>query len=280
MNRSRLLLIGFVALALGAFVSLNVYRTLKASTASANVPGMDVVVAAADLPIGKKIEDKDIKVIRFSNGEYPGNAFHAKSAVVNRGVVQPIAKGEFILPGKVAGLNEFGMPSLIPPGMRAISVRVNEVVAVAGFVQAGSRVDVLLTGAPGSGGDQQTTTVLENVEVIASGTRLERNTQGEASSAPVITLLVTPQDAQNLTLASNQGHIQLTLRNPSDATQGQLSAAKSALLYRNGVPVIPSAHPKKPVNEMVAPPPAPSAYTIEVLHGDRREVAKFNNDQQ
>ncbi|MBA3912368.1 MAG: Flp pilus assembly protein CpaB [Acidobacteriales bacterium] len=279
MNRSRLLLIGFVALALGAFVSLNVYRTLKANTASANVPGMDVVVAAADLPIGKKIEDKDVKIVRYASGEYPANSFHSKSAVVNHGVLQPIMAGEFVLPNKVAGQNDYGMPSLIPPGMRAVSVRVNEVVAVAGFVQPGSRVDVLLTGALG-GGEQQTTTVLENVEVIASGTRLERNAHGEASSAPVITLLVTPENAQKLTLASNQGRIQLALRNPSDVSQGQLTSMKSGVLYRNGVPIAPGLAAKKQAAPAPAPEPPPAAYSIEVLHGDRREVAKFDNDHQ
>src|SRR5207237_6267008 len=124
------------------------------------------------------------------------------------------------------------VPGLIPPGMRAVSVRVNEVVAVAGFVIPGTRVDVLLTGAPGGNSEQQTTTVLKNVAVIAAGQRLERNSAGEPQMAPVITLLVSPDDAQKLTLASTEGHIQLTLRNPLDTKQEAIPAVKTGALYR------------------------------------------------
>ena len=122
-----------------------------------------------------------------------------------------------ILPTKLAAESAgSGLPGLIPPGMRAVSVRVNEVVAVAGFVVPGTRVNVLLTGAPRGDSEQQTTTVLENVAVIAAGQRLERNAAGEPQNTAVITLLVTPDDAQKLTLARNEGRIQLMLRNPLD----------------------------------------------------------------
>ena len=180
MNRSRLLLIGVVALALGAFASFAVYRNLQSRTGSNNAPGVDVVIATGDIQVGAKIEDKDVKVVRFPSGDLPPSCFHQKSSVVGRGVVLPIAKGEFVLPLKLAGENAgYGLPSLIPPGMRAVSVRVNEVVSVAGFVLPGTRVDVLLTGNPSGATEQQTTTVLENVAVIATGQRLERNSAGD-----------------------------------------------------------------------------------------------------
>ncbi len=216
MNRTRLMIIGLLALALGAFVSFSVYRTLQARTTGSNEPGMDVVVAANDIAVGNKLQEKDLKVVRFPAGNVPAGASSRVSQVVGRGVVTPIARGEFILPSKLAAENAgAGLPGLIPPGMRAVSVRVNEVVAVAGFVVPGTRVDVLLTGNPG-GADQQTTTVLENVAVIAAGQKLERNSAGEPQSVPVITLLVSPEDAQRLTLASTEGRIQLSLRNPLD----------------------------------------------------------------
>src|SRR2546421_9026159 len=233
MNRSRLLLIGIVALALGAFVSFTVYRNLQSRTGSDTAPGVDVVIAAGDIQVGAKIEDKDVKVVRFPSGDLPPSCFHLKSSVVGRGVVLPIAKGEFVLPLKLAGENAgFGLPSLIPPGMRAISVRVNEVVSVAGFVLPGTRVDVLLTGNPSGASEQQTTTVLENVAVIATGQRLERNSAGDPQMTPVITLLVSPDDAQKLTLASTQGRIQLALRNPLDTKQEAIPAVKTGALYR------------------------------------------------
>src|SRR5713226_570656 len=208
MNRTRLLLIGFVALALGAFVSVTVYRTLKAGTGGNTQPGTDVVIAASDLQVGAKIEDTDVKIVHFPAGDLPPNCFHLKKSVIGRGVVLPIGKGEFFLPSKLAGENAgSGLPALIPPGMRAVSVRVNEVIGVAGFVLPGTRVDVLLTGNPSGAAEQQTTTVLENVAVIANGQKLERNSAGGPLMAPVITLLVSPDDAQRLTLASTQGKI-------------------------------------------------------------------------
>src|SRR5713101_8040155 len=233
MNRTRLLLIGFVALALGAVVSYTVYRTLQTRAAGDAPPGVDVVVAANDVPVGAKVEEKDVKVVRFPAADLPPNCFHLKTSVVGRGAILPIAKGEFFLPNKLAGENAgSGMPSLIPTGMRAVSVRVNEVIGVAGFVVPGTRVDVLLTGSPSGSAGERTTTVLENVAVIASDQRLERSVAGEAQTAPVITLLVSPDDAQKLALAQSQGKIQLSLRNPLDTKQQELASVQENALYR------------------------------------------------
>ena len=136
------------------------------------------------------------------------------------------------------------MQSLIPPGMRAVSVRVNEVIGVAGFVVPGTRVDVLLTGNPSGAPDQQTTTVLENVAVIATGQKLERNTAGEPQLTPVITLLVSPDDAQKLTLATTQGKIQLALRNPLDTKQQELASVNTGPLYKGVSTPPPSTAPR------------------------------------
>src|SRR5580704_16029000 len=277
MNRNRLLLIGFIALALGAFVSLVVYRNLQSRAGSKAPPGEEVVVAADDLQVGTKIEDKDVHLVHFPSGELPAGVFHQKNKVVGRGIVLPIAKGEFVLPLKLAGENAgFGLPSLIPPGMRAVSVRVNDTTSVSGFVLPGTHVDVLLTGSPQGSSDPQTTTVLENVAVIATGQRLERNSAGEPQTTPVITLLVSPDDAQKLTLASNQGHIQLALRNPMDTRQQDLAAARSSSLYKTA-PVVAAApvqsRPKRAAVSITPPPPA--VFTVEVYKGDKKEEDKF-----
>jgi pilus assembly protein CpaB len=275
MNRSRLLLIGVAALVLGAFVSMTVYRNLQSRSTVDNRPGVDVVVAAADLQVGAKIDEKDVKVVRFPAGELPPHIYQKTSSIVGRGVVLPISLGDFILPGKLAAENAgSGLPSLIPPGMRAVSVRVNDQTAVAGFVLPGTRVDVMLTGNPGGSNEQQTTTVLENVAVIATGQKLERNSAGEPQSAPVITLLVSPDDAQKLTLASTQGHIQLSLRNPLDTKQEDLAAVKSGALYKNVSAPAP-ATPHGKTKHSVAPPPVRAVYEIEVIRGDKKDVTKF-----
>lgn len=282
MNRSRLLLIGLVALALGAFVSMSVYRNLQSYTHDPQ-PGADILVAANDLPVGVKIEDKDIKVVRFPAADLPEGVYHLKTSVIGRGVVTPIARGDFFLPEKLAGENAgSGLPSLIPPGMRAVAVRVNEVIGVSGFAVPGTRVDVLLTGEATSGGLQQTTTVLENVLVIASGQKLEKSSSGLPQNAPVITLLVSPDDAQKLTLAQSEGKIQLALRSPLDTKQQDLNSTRSDTLYRSGGTPAPAA-PKIKAKKTAAPVPvtAPSGYSVQVIRGDKETTEKFddnNND--
>ena len=151
MNRTRLLMIGVLALGLGLFVSIYVYRSLQAKNGAGGDPGVDVMVAANDLQVGARVEEHDIKIIRIPGADLPPGAPRKRSDVIGHGVIIPISSGEFILPNRLAAENAgSGLPSLIPPGMRAVSVRVNEVVSVAGFVTPGTRVDVLLTGTPGS----------------------------------------------------------------------------------------------------------------------------------
>jgi pilus assembly protein CpaB len=278
MNRNRLLMIGVVALALGLFVSSAVYSNIKGKNQSGMVAGVEVLVASKDLAVGSRITNDSVKLVRIPEASLPANVVRQKSEVLERGVVLPISAGEFILPSKLAADKAgSGLPSLIPPGMRAVSVRVNEIVSVAGFVLPGTRVDVLLTGNPNNGGnDQQTTTVLENVAVLATGQTLERNSAGSPENAAVITLLVSPDDAQKLTLASLLGKIQLSLRNPLDTKQQDLGMVGNSALYRGSAPVVRPAttsHPRAKSTTTVAP--MPSVYTVEVIKGDKKEETKF-----
>ncbi len=259
MNRTRLLMIGVVALALGAFVSLFVYKNLQGRPSTVEA-GADVIVAADDIQVGARVEEHDVRIAKFPASGLPAGAYTKRSQVMGRGVIIPIAKGEFILPSKLAPENAgSGLPSLIPPGMRAVSVRVNEVVSVAGFVGPGTRVDVLLTGTPNGSSESQTTTVLQNVAVIASGQRLERNAAGEPTNTPVITLLTSPEDAERVTLAQSEGKIQLSLRNPLDTHQDSVDPANAKGLYKGGTPAaLPRATVRPvrmPKTEKPAPPP-------------------------
>jgi len=280
MNRTRLLMIGVLALAVGAFVSLLVYKNMVGRDPSTVEAGADVIVAADDIQVGARVEDHDARIAKFPASGLPGGAYSKKSQVLGRGVIIPIAKGEFILPSKLAPENAgAGLPSLIPPGMRAVSVRVNEVVSVAGFVGPGTRVDVLLTGTPNGSSEPQTTTVLQNVAVIASGHTLERNASGEAQSTPVITLLASPEDAERLTLASSEGKIQLSLRNPLDTHSDPVDAANAKGLYKGGTvapaPPRTTVHPIKQ-QKTEKPPPSPSVLSVEVYQGDKKpDIVKF-----
>lgn len=282
MNRTRLLMIGALALAVGFFASVYVYKNLQAKGGSGAEAGMDVIVAADDLQVGARVEEHDIKIIKIPAADLPPGAPRRRADVIGHGVIIPISKGEFILPNRLAGENAgAGLPSLIPPGMRAVSVRVNEVVSVAGFVTPGTRVDVLLTGTPG-GGEQQTTTVLQNVAVLASGHTLERTATGEAQNTAVITLLVSPDDAQRLTLASSEGHIQLALRNPLDTKQDEVPSSNSRGLYRGSstpAPVQPVVHHVSTTKKVAPPPPTPTGVSIEVYQGDKKvDVVKCTDE--
>jgi pilus assembly protein CpaB len=277
MNRTRLLMIGALALALGTIVAMYVYKSLQLRTGAGSDPGIDVIVAADDLQVGARVEEHDIKIIKIPAGDLPTGAPRRKADVLGHGVIIPIAKGEFILSNKLAGENAgAGLPSLIPPGMRAVSVRVNEVVSVAGFVTPGTRVDVLLTGTPNGGAEPQTTTVLQNVAVLASGHTLERTATGEAQNTPVITLLVSPDDAQRLTLASSEGHIQLALRNPLDTKAEEVPASSERGLYK-GMAAPAAAQPvvhHTAVKKTTPLPPSPTGVSVEIIEGEKKQDVK------
>ncbi len=277
MNRSRLLIIGGLALAVGLLVSYTVYNRLRTFAGSNNNErGVQVVVAADNIQVGVKLEAHDIRVITLPQSAVPPGAFSGTSQIVGRGAILPVSKGDFILPSKLAAVNAgAGLPSMIPQGMRAVSVRVNDVVSVAGFVQPGTHVDVLATGNQSGGNERQTTTVLENVLVLAVGKSLDRNPSADAQTAPVITLAVSPDDAQRLALASQEGRIQLSLRNPVDTKRGGIGATRTSSLYLGDKPV--ATEPKPKVHRMVAKvaAPAPSPYAVEMIRGSKRDETKF-----
>jgi pilus assembly protein CpaB len=281
MNRSRLLMIGGLALAVGLLVSFTVFNKLKSLTGGNNERMVSVVVAANDIQIGSKLSDHDVTLAAFPLASVPPGAFSRVGQVRQRGVILPISKGDFVLPDKLAAEDAgSGLPSMIPQGMRAVSVRVNDVVSVAGFVQPGTRVDVLATGLPGAGNDAQTNTVLENVAVIAVGrSLLDRVMTGDIQNAAVITLLVSPDDAQKLTLASQEGRIQLALRNPLDTRKESIAPTRASTLS----PSAQAAAPAKPrlhkVSEKVTPPPPPAPLQVETIRGGKREETKFKPDE-
>ncbi len=270
-------MIGGLALAVGLLVAFSVYNKLRTSPGSnSSERAVRVVVAADDVLVGVKLDAHDVRVITLPESAAPPGAFSDPAKVVGRGAVLPISKGEFILPSKLAALNAGGgLPSLIPPGMRAVSVRVNDVVSVAGFVQPGTRVDVLATG--GEGGGRQTTTVLENVAVIAVGKSLDRSTSADAQTAPVITLLVSPDDAQKLALVSQEGRIQLSLRNPLDTKKGGIGATRTSSLYLGETPAATGPKPKAKKLVAKVPAPAPTPYQVEMIRGSKRDETKFED---
>jgi len=278
MNRTRLVFIGILALALGAAASWSSFRLLQARTGANQGGADDVVVATNNLPVGVRIQGKDVRVVHLPAEAIPPGSFRRTDRVVGRGIVQPISAGDFVLTGKVAAENGgSGLASIIPPGMRAVSVRVNDFSSVSGFVQPGSRVDVLMTASATGSGEPQTITVLRNVAVLANGQKLDRSLlSNESQNSPVITLAVSPDDAAKLALAMNQGHIQLALRNPLDTGQSEVAAIGMHSLYQKpGSVVAPVRMKPKPAPAPVAQAPIQTVYPVEVIKGDKRDVTKL-----
>jgi pilus assembly protein CpaB len=270
------MLIGFaVAVVVALLFSTYVYKQFKLATGQKTVVTTQrIVVAAVPLQLGTRIDANNLKTIAWPSGEPVAGTFTRIEDCANRALITPVAANELIIESKLASLEAgAGLPATIPEGMRAMSVAVNEVVGVAGFVIPGTMVDVLVTGKATSGaGDNITRTILENVRVLAAGQKIEQDREGKPQTVPVITLLVAPEDAARLAMASTQGKIQLALRNTVDSKKvGPLTVMEAALFAGSAPPPVKHAEGK------VAPPAPPSPYVIEVITGGKRENKSFPN---
>jgi pilus assembly protein CpaB len=249
------------------------------------IPTKPVVVAATDLDLGADLTRDDLRVVEWPANSAPSGAFSDPKEVAGRGLIMPVIQNEPILANKLASKEAgAGLPPAIPPGLRAVSVRVNEVIGVAGYVLPGTRVDVLAVVNPTEKRDEVTSKViLTNVQVLAAGTKIERDERNNKPMAvSVVTLLVAPEESERLTLASTEGKIQLALRNPLDKTTpntpgirpaallGFASASKAAAV-RTRV----AANAAKPVPM----PPAPEGAMIEIIRGDKRAQEIVRQEQ-
>jgi pilus assembly protein CpaB len=277
MNRIRVLITFVVAVALGLVVSIYVYRVLQraAATQQVKVSTIQVVVAVARLPLGSNLQEQDVKTISWPVGAPMTGMFTQAKDCVGRTLTTPVEENEPILETKLAPLGAGGgMPATIPEGMRAISVAVNDVIGVAGFVQPGTMVDVLVTGSPENSPQKLTRTILEDVRVLAAGQKVEQDKQGQPQTVPVVTLLVTPEQANSLALASNQGKIQLALRNAVDTKKLDPPAVYEAALF-GGAP--PQSKRSGRVARGPSAPVLPATFTVEVIRGDKKELHSFPN---
>jgi pilus assembly protein CpaB len=232
-----------------------------------------VVVAAADLDIGAEIGRDDIRIIEWPATSVPNDAIGTADEVVGRGLIVPVVQNEPILPGKLASKEAgAGLPPAIPPGLRAVSVRVNEVIGVAGYVLPGTHVDVVATVSPTSQQiDMTSKVILTNVLVLAAGTKIERATdKDKPMPVSVVTLLVNPEEAERLTLAASEGKIQLALRNPLDRETPATRGIRPAALLGAAPIVERVAKARITQTAKVEIAPAPEPATVEIIRGDKR----------
>jgi pilus assembly protein CpaB len=204
-------------------------------------------------------------------GGVPKGALTDPKDVVGRGVISMINQGEPIFDDRLAPQGSGGgLAATIPPGMRACAVKVDQVVGVAGFVTPGMRVDILVSGNP-PGETQQNTvtkTVLQNIQVLSAGTDIQKDAEGKPQQVQVVNLLVTPDQAETLSLASNQSQlkIQLVLRNPLDTKVAQVQSTAMSTLF--GQPPAPTVRRRSSA-------PAHPVYSIVVSNGSTTSVQKF-----
>lgn len=281
MARFRVLLILVLALSAGGVFAYGTYSYVQkgGTVQTVSIPTRPVVVAAADLDVGAELKRDDLRIIEWPASAAPTDAIGNPEEVIGRGLIMPVVQNEPILPMKLASPEEgAGLPPVIPPGLRAMSVRVNEVIGVAGYVLPGTYVDVVSTLSPTQKPTDTTSKViLTNVQVLAAGTRIEQDTEKDKPiPVSVVTLLVDPDQAERLTLASTEGKIQLALRNPLDKNSPETRGIKPAALM--GTPsstprAAPRARPQAaaaPVAAEARPPERPS-FTVEIIRGDKRE---------
>ena len=273
--RNRMFIVLALALTAGGGLAYGTYNYMQnVPVRTVSVPTQPVVVAAAELQLGTEIKRDDLQVISWPAGEVPDGAFADPAEVIGRGLIVPVVRHEPILPGKLASKEAgAGLPTVIPAGMRAVSVRVNEVIGVAGYVLPGTRVDVVATASPTQKqGDITSKVVLTNVQVLTAGTRMEQDQKdGKPMQVTVVTLLVTPEQAERLALASTEGKIQLALRNPLDEGTPQTPGIRPAVLMGNAAAApVRRAPVQTQAAAPAAPPEPPPPTTVEIIRGDKR----------
>lgn len=284
----RILIVLTTAFLISIGASYVVYRLSAGNKVPAPEPKSQVVVAARKLDVGTVIRESDLKIADWA-GSSPKGSSGKKAGALNRGVLSAIYEGEPVTENRLAAIGSGGgLAAMIPTGMRACAVRVNEVVGVAGFVTPGMRVDILITGVPPSavtGAGPAVKTLLQNIEVLSAGANIDQDKEGKPQQVQVVNLLVTPVQAEILSLAGNETRIQLVLRNPLDtAITAPPGTVMSALFGQLSTP-------SKIPAPLAAGPPAVAVAasridrsavsslieTVEVLNGQTRTLARFES---
>jgi pilus assembly protein CpaB len=283
MNRSnRTVLVFLLSVLVAGAASLFVYRAvLQIPVREVEVKSYQVAVASRALPVGTMLTASDVRLVAWPSSSPVTGGYSTVDELVNRGLVAPVVENEPLTATKVAVIEAgAGLPPTITAGMRAISVKVNEVIGVAGFVVPGTRVDVVVTLAQRE--ESVSRVVVTNVQVLTAGTRYDQEQAKDGKPVPstVVTLLVTPEDAERIALAAAEGQIMLTLRNPLDTEPTETKGTRMASLM--GKPDPPPATKVVQGVRRVVPPPAPVApppppvYAVETIRAAKRtsEVVK------
>lgn len=273
-RRNRTIAVVLISLTMASVAAFAMYQVVqRMPVREVEVANYQVVVASKPLTMGTRLTEHDLKVVAWPSRSPVAGSHPDVKEVVNRGLLDSVAENEPLTEDKLAPLEAgAGLSPSIPSGMRAMSVKVNEVVGVAGFVVPGTKVDVLVTLRRNE--ESMTRTVVSNVQVLTAGTRYdqEKAKDGEPIPSTVVTLMVSPEDAEKITLAQTEGQVMLALRNPLDTQQTDTQGIRSAALLGQPAPA-PVIKVVKAAPRAVAvqpPTPAPKLYTVEAIRAAKR----------
>jgi len=269
-----MLLLALTSGIVAAMLALRYLRERTTPLMAAEVKRANIVLSARSLPVGAVITERDLKVVSWPGDAVPSGYIRSVKDAVGRGIITPVAENEPLLEAKVSTKDAGGgLPIIIRDGMRAVSVKVDEVIGVAGFVLPGTRVDVLLTLDARDNRAQATTkTLLQNVQTLATGQSVTRDKEGKAQTATVITLLVSPDDAELLALAAKEGRLQLALRNTLDTLTVSTAGARADKLSGSTAPAA-SSRPQR--SRTAAPAPRTNPTVVEGYRGGERTLTTF-----
>lgn len=289
MNKRFLSVLVFAVVVAG-LASLVLYLQIRSRLGPTEVtPTNQIVVATRQLEIGTVIKEGDVKAVPWV-GDLPAGSITDPEQPVKRGVISTIYASEPILLNRLAPEGAGGgLAATIPKGMRAVAVKVDQVIGVAGFVLPGMRVDVIVAGSPGrefADNGMMSKLLLQNIEVLSAGQNIQRDAEGKPIQVQVVNLLVSPEQAEKVTLASSEARLQLVLRNPLDTEEISTSGAQYPTLF-TGVsrPIKPAAEapvraPRAPAAAPAAAPPPPRARpTVEVIHGLERSERTIDSTE-
>jgi pilus assembly protein CpaB len=283
MNK-RLLTILLLAFVIAGACAFLVYRVVGTRLGAARPATTRVIAAAQDIKLGTVLAASNLTTVDIE-GALPKGAILKPELAVGRGVISDLYMGEPILESRLAPLGSGGgLAATIPQGMRAIAVKVDEVVGVAGFVTPGLHVDVLVSGIPPVGAAQTAQqgtvvrTILQNIQVLSAGTDIQKDAEGKPQQVQVVNLLVTPEQAETLNLASSSANgtkIQLLLRNPLDTKTEPVQGTAMGNIFADQNAPVKTAHPVAKTVKKAAPQP----FSIEVINGSKRSEEKFGTPE-
>ena len=273
--RSRTWLLLALALASGglaAFLALRYLREQARPLLNQRTSVGQAVLASREIPIGTVVTDRDVRMVDWPGEALPPGFIGRPEDVIGRGVITPVRPNEPFLESKLAPKGAGGgLATIIEEGMRGLSVRVDEVIGVAGFVVPGTRVDVLLSMSEETTKEPVTRAILQNIEALASGQIIQRDPEGKPMPVSVVTVLVTPAQAETLALASQQGRIQMTLRSALDTVEIQTTGARKSTLLSG------ERRPTGPTRRAVVRRSTPPTTIVEGFEGGQKSIRTFAN---